>query len=74
LVIRGDDRNRMLYDITEAIGKTNIRRIQLDTSGSNFEGAISVYVIDEDELNRVFIKLLGIKGIKSVEKIEDYEG
>lgn len=74
LIIRGDDRNRMLFDITEAIGKTNIRGIQLGTSGSNFEGAISVYVMDEDELNRVFIKLLGIKGIKSVEKIEDYEG
>ncbi len=71
LVIKGDDRARMLFDITEAIGKTNIRRIQLDTSGSNFDGAISVYVINEDELNRVFIKLISIKGIKSVKKIED---
>ncbi|HRP01053.1 MAG TPA: HD domain-containing protein [Candidatus Kapabacteria bacterium] len=73
LIIKGEDRARMLYDITEAIGKTNIRRIQLDTSGNIFDGAISVYVIDEDELNRVFIKLLGIRGIKSVEKIEDNE-
>lgn len=71
IIIKGDDRARMLYDITEAIGKTNIKKIQLDTSGTKFEGAISLNVMGENELNRVFIKLLGVKGVKSVERIEE---
>lgn len=71
LIIKGVDRARMLYEITDAIGKTNIRRIQLDTTGLNFDGVISVKVSGDDELNRVFTKLLSIKGIKSVKKVEE---
>jgi (p)ppGpp synthase/HD superfamily hydrolase len=71
LIIRGEDRARMLYEITDAIGKSNIKRIYLDTSGSNFEGAISVNIKSNDELNRIFMKLLSIKGVRSVIKRED---
>lgn len=73
LLIKGEDREGMLMDITMAIGSNNIRRVNLDTSGSMFEGAITVYVKDENQLNEIFGKLLLIKGIRRVEKIEETE-
>ncbi len=71
LVISGDDREGMLTDISSAIGQNNIVRINLDTSGTNFEGAIIVKVLDSRELNQIFARLLGVKGISSVEKFEE---
>ncbi len=71
LLVSGDDREGMLGDISAAIGQNNIVRINLDTSGANFEGAITVKVVDARELNQIFARLLGVKGIRSVEKFED---
>jgi (p)ppGpp synthase/HD superfamily hydrolase len=71
LVVSGDDREGMLSDISAAIGQNNIVRINLDTSGTNFEGAITVKVADARELNQIFARLLGVKGIRSVEKFEE---
>lgn len=71
LVVSGDDREGMLGDISAAIGQNNIVRINLDTSGANFEGAVTVKVLDARELNQIFARLLGVKGIRSVEKFEE---
>ncbi|MBX3043430.1 MAG: HD domain-containing protein [Candidatus Kapabacteria bacterium] len=69
--IRGEDRERMLFEITEAIGKSIIKRISLDTSESFFEGIVAVKVKDKSELNAIITRLMGIKGIKSVIKVYD---
>ncbi len=71
LMIRGDDANGMLQLITEAIGKTSIKRVSLDSSDNDFGGAIMLTVRDDAHLNSIFAKLFGIKGIKSVEKSEE---
>ncbi len=71
LRIRGEDRDGMLQDISNAIGRANIRRINLDAAGSIFEGAVSIIIDSRQQLNHLFSKLLMIKGIRAVEKIED---
>lgn len=71
LHIKGEDREGMLQDISSIIGMGNIRRINLDTSGPYFEGALAITLKNEDEYNDIFSKLLSIKGIKVVERLED---
>ncbi len=71
LKINGEDREGMLMDITDAVGRNYIKRINLDTSGSNFDGTITVKVSSRHDIKNLFAKLLSIKGIKGVEKIED---
>ncbi|MFW5662190.1 MAG: HD domain-containing protein, partial [Bacteroidota bacterium] len=71
LKITGEDREGMLKDISEAIGKSNIRRVSLDTSESDFEGTISIKIEKFEEINEIFAKLLNIKGIKGIEHKDD---
>ncbi len=73
LIIKGDDRDGMLLDITNSIGSGNIRRVNLDTSGDLFEGALTIHVSDDDRLNEIFVKLLMVKGIRSVERLDNPE-
>jgi (p)ppGpp synthase/HD superfamily hydrolase len=70
LIIRGDDRPGILNEITEAIEQTNIKRISLDSTDSNFGGAITLNVKDHKYLNSLFAKILSIQGIRSVEQEE----
>lgn len=70
LKIKGDDRDGMLQDISLAIGMANIRRINLDTTGKYFEGAITIFVENTENLNMIFAKLLVITGIRAVERLE----
>jgi GTP pyrophosphokinase len=69
LVIQGEDRELMLLDITEAIGKSNIKRINLDTADSQFDGALTVMVENVEELNRIMIRLLTVKGVTDVKRV-----
>lgn len=69
LVIQGEDRELMLLDITEAIGKSNIKRINLDTADSQFDGALTVMVENVEELNRIMIRLLTVKGVTDVKRL-----
>ena len=71
LRIRGEDRERMLFEITEAIGKSIIKRINLDTSESYFEGIVTIRVSDKQELNSIIARLMGIRGVKSVIKMKE---
>lgn len=73
LKITGEDRQRMLFNITDAIGKNNIKRINLDTTGSMFEGALIINVKGYSELNYIITKLLTIKGIKSVFEVDSFD-
>lgn len=71
LNIRGDDREGMLLDITDAIGKVFIKRIHLDNYDNSFAGKIIVTVKNNTELNKIFVRLLSISGVKSVIKDEN---
>lgn len=70
--ILGEDRSGILNEITNAIGQINIQRINLyKTSSSVFEGAFTLSITDSDHLNHLFTKLLSIKGIRGIERIDD---
>jgi GTP diphosphokinase / guanosine-3',5'-bis(diphosphate) 3'-diphosphatase len=72
--ITGDDRTGMLNDITSAIisyNNTNIRGVNIDSFDAIFEGVVTVFVKDKDHLERIFLKLKKIKGVKSVERFEE---
>jgi guanosine-3',5'-bis(diphosphate) 3'-pyrophosphohydrolase len=72
--ITGEDRPGMLNDITSAVisvQKTNIRGVNIDAYDAVFEGILTVYVADLAHLQRIFDKLYGIKGVKSVERFEE---
>ncbi|MCO5250148.1 MAG: HD domain-containing protein [Candidatus Kapabacteria bacterium] len=73
LIIRGEDRELMLLDITEAIGKSNIKRINLDTADSMFDGALSVMVENVEELNNIMVRLLTVKGVSDVSRVYEEE-
>ncbi|MCU0428013.1 MAG: bifunctional (p)ppGpp synthetase/guanosine-3',5'-bis(diphosphate) 3'-pyrophosphohydrolase [Candidatus Kapabacteria bacterium] len=72
--ITGEDRTAMLNDITAAIASynnTNIRGVNIDSFDSIFEGVVTVYVKNTEHLERLFIKLRKIKGVKSVERFSE---
>lgn len=71
--IIGEDKEGMLGQITSAIGSNNMKRISLDSHGHLFEGNIMLMVKNQKELNKLFAKLLMIKGIKSVERIDNQD-
>ncbi|MCS6808662.1 MAG: ACT domain-containing protein, partial [Bacteroidota bacterium] len=69
--ITGEDRTGMLNDITAAIASynnTNIRSVNIDSFDSVFEGVVTVYVKNIEHLERLFLKLRKIKGVKTVER------
>lgn len=72
--ITGEDRPGMLNEITSAVvavQKTNIRGVTIDAYDAVFEGILTVYVADLEHLQRIFLKLHRIKGVKSVERFEE---
>ncbi len=66
LRILGEDREEMLRHITEAIGQTNMRSINIDSTGKMFDGIISLSTKNKDELNLLFAELFKIDGIRWV--------
>lgn len=69
--IRGDDRTSMLNDITTAItsiDNTNIRSVNIDSNHANFEGVVTVYVSNKEQLNKIIEKLKQVKGIADVHR------
>jgi len=69
--IIGEDRSGILNDITSVLGEINIQRINLASSDSVFEGAFTLSLRQESSINSIFAKLLNIKGLKGVERIDD---
>jgi guanosine-3',5'-bis(diphosphate) 3'-pyrophosphohydrolase len=69
--IIGEDRPGMLNEITNALGEINIQRINLASSNSVFEGAFTLSLRQESSINSIFAKLLNIKGLKGVERMDD---
>jgi len=71
LKITGDDKEQLLHEITQAVGQTNMKRVNIDTTAHVFEGTIDLSLKNEFELNKLFVDLFRINGIKGVEKIEE---
>lgn len=69
LKITGEDREKMLQRITEAIGRNNMVHIQLDTTGNLFSGLITLKLEQRKMLDNLFLDLFKIEGIKSVEHV-----
>jgi RelA/SpoT family (p)ppGpp synthetase len=69
LRITGEDKEKMLQRITEAIGKNNMVHIELDKTGSLFSGLITLKMKERLQLDKLFIELFKIPGIKSVEHL-----
>ena len=67
--MRGIDRSGVVSEITTIISKeiqVNMRIVHFETKDGIFEGAIRVYVHNTDNLNRLMVKISGIKGVESV--------
>ncbi|GIV53991.1 MAG: RelA/SpoT family protein [Candidatus Kapaibacterium sp.] len=69
--VTGEDRPGMLHDITNAITgyrNTNIRSVNIDAFGNDFEGIITLYVRDLNHLNEIFSRLGKIRGVRGVSR------
>ena len=69
--VSGQDRPRMLSDITNAISacnNTNIRAVNIDSEDRLFDGTIIVYVKNIEHLHRLMEKIGKIKGVLKVQR------
>lgn len=71
IVITGEDRPKMLQDITSTIistGVSNIRGVSFDTIDSVFEGKALLDVDSLEKLKFLFDRLRHIEGVRSIER------
>lgn len=68
---KGQYRQGLLEDIKLKIGKEKISRIYLLNENSILETLIYVHLANEKEFNTIFTKVIGVSGIRSIEKVED---
>ncbi len=71
--ITGDDRAGMLNDITNAIvhyENTNIRSVNIDAFGAEFEGIVTLYVRNINHLKAIMERLQKIRGVKNVARYD----
>lgn len=68
--ITGEDRESMLQKITEAIGKNNMVKLEINTTGTLFSAFMTFKLNNNKEMNNIFKKLFLIDGIRSVEKLK----
>jgi GTP diphosphokinase / guanosine-3',5'-bis(diphosphate) 3'-diphosphatase len=70
--IQGFDRLGMIRDITNIISKhlnINIRSLTLETNSGIFEGIITVYIHNTEQLKSLIDNLRGVKGIENINRI-----
>lgn len=73
LIVKGEDRPGILNDIANTIvsySNTNIKSLNINTSNSNFDGTITLYVNNLEYLNRLIDRLKKVQGVYSVERLE----
>jgi len=72
--VSGNDRQRMLSDITQAISSylnTNIRSVNIDSGDLHFEGTFFLYVKNTEHLGRILEKIRKIRGVTGVHRFEE---
>ena len=73
LTVKGEDRPGILNDISHSIvtyQNTNIKSLNISTSDSMFDGSVTVYVNNLDNLNRLIERLKKLNGVFTVERFE----
>lgn len=71
--VRGIDRLGILYDVSRVISSelnVNIRELHIHSHDGIFEGTISLYVRNSEDLKIVMDKVKSVKGIEKVHRIE----
>lgn len=74
IIINGFDRVGMVTDITSVISKDhniNMRTVRFDTNDGVFTGNLDLYVHNTNDVENIISKLKKIKGIESVERLEE---
>jgi GTP pyrophosphokinase len=74
IVFKGFDRIGIVSEVTGIISKDhniNMRSVRFDTYDGVFNGSIDVYIHNTEDLDNIISKLNKIKGIESVERIEE---
>ena len=68
----GTNRTGMLNEITSAIGQINILRVYLyQTTENLFEGMFNINIANDDMINELFVRLLDVEGLQSIEILDD---
>jgi GTP diphosphokinase / guanosine-3',5'-bis(diphosphate) 3'-diphosphatase len=74
--LKGIDRFGIYNNITNVITKelnVNIRTINLESHDGIFDGTIDIYVHSTKDLNALIMNLIKIKGVESVNRVENIE-
>ena len=74
LKLEGFDRLGIVNDVTNIISKEhniNMRSVQFDTHEGIFKGDLFLYIHDTDDLNNLITRLLKIKGIDNVSRVDE---
>jgi GTP diphosphokinase / guanosine-3',5'-bis(diphosphate) 3'-diphosphatase len=74
IAIRGFDRIGIVTDITSVISKDNninMRTVHFDTNDGVFTGNLDLYVHNTDDVDVIISRLTKIKGIETVERVEE---
>lgn len=74
--IRGIDRVGILSELTKEISdelRVNIRKLSIESHDGIFESSIDLYVHSASDLNNLIGKVMKIKGIDSVKRIENFD-
>ena len=76
LKMNGFDRVGIVSEITNIISKLNninMRTVMFDTHDGIFEGELYLYIHNVDDLNSLIARLMKIKGVDNIERIEKIE-
>ncbi|WP_163717265.1 RelA/SpoT family protein [Mangrovibacterium lignilyticum] len=76
LKLNGFDRVGIVSEITNIISKLNninMRTVMFDTHDGIFEGELFLYIHNVDDLNNLIARLMKIKGVDNIERMEKIE-
>jgi GTP pyrophosphokinase len=73
LIINGIDRVGMLREISTEIStdSVNIKSLTMESNDGVFEGRISLYVHNVDDIQKICTKIMKIDGVKSVNRVNE---
>lgn len=76
LKLNGFDRIGIVSEITNVISKLNninMRTVMFDTHDGIFEGELFLYIHNVEDLNNLIARLMKIKGVDNIERMEKVE-
>lgn len=74
--VRGIDRVGVLSELVKSISdelRVNIRKLLIESHDGIFESSIDLYVHSTNDINNLIAKLMKIKGVDSVKRIENFD-